>query len=456
MSSFFYAMNLPNAFVSRVAQELPQLASRLFAAIVENTPRVSVRLHGAKQAAEDLPLDAPIPWAKRAYWLKERPVFTLDPAYHAGAYYVQESSSMLLDHVLSQLPGFKRALDVCAAPGGKSLIIADRLQEDGFLICNELVPKRAEILKENVIRWGNSRISIVSGQAADLTASGCLFDFILVDAPCSGEGLFRRDPDAIGNWHLDLPAQCAQMQTSILTDILPALAPGGYVVYSTCTFGRLENEAIWQLLQAKELEPVALDFPAEWGFTDAAVLFDDMPSNKAFRAIPGYAQGEGFFITVFKKPESNVKSLQLTSEGSIPVQNDLLQLQSGLNLYSLANQQYAALPMQWSYVMRLSKRLKVIYAAGEMGMMHLQKGFVPAHALALSTDVETAFETHSFDLTQARWYLARKDFSPAKIPTGYFLINWKGHRLGWAFNKQGKFVNCFPAAYKIRMDLPRD
>jgi 16S rRNA C967 or C1407 C5-methylase (RsmB/RsmF family) len=449
-------MKLPNAFISRVQQELPELAHQLFAAISENTPRVSIRQHGTKKEAEGLPLDTSIPWAERAYWLKERPIFTLDPAYHAGAYYVQESSSMLLDHVISQLPSFKRALDVCAAPGGKSLIIADRLPEDGFLICNELVPKRADILKENVIRWGNSRVSIVSGEAADLAASGCEFDLILVDAPCSGEGLFRRDPDAIGNWHPDLPAQCAQMQSAILTDILPALAPEGHLIYSTCTFGRLENEAIWQLLQANELEPVALDLPSDWGFLDSAEVFNDMPANKAFRAIPGFASGEGFFIAAFKKPASKIQGLQPRENETTSIENPFLRLKGGLELFGLANQQYAALPKQWETVLKLSKKLKVIHAAGEMGMMHPQNGFVPAHALALSTDVETTFETHHFDLTQARWYLARKDFSPAVIPTGYFLISWQGHRLGWAFNKRGKFVNCFPALYKIRMDLPRN
>lgn len=455
MSSFFFAMNLPNAFVLRVEQELPNQASKLFSAIAENAPLVSIRLNAAKEKAMHMPIDKPIPWAEQAYWLKERPVFTLDPAFHGGAYYVQESSSMVLDAVLAQLPSYKRALDICAAPGGKSLLIADRLADDGFLICNELVPKRAEILKENVIRWGNSRISIVSGEAASIAASGCTFDLILVDAPCSGEGLFRRDPEAIGNWHPELPAQCAVMQKSILEDILPALAPGGHLIYSTCTFGRLENEAIWHQLQANTLEPVALSFGADWGFLDAANLFDDMPQSRAFRAIPGYASGEGFFISVFKKPNTKVHALKGVLAAVDRVENHAVHAQAPLELFAMAGQQFAALPEQWDYVLKLSKQLKVIYPAGEVGFMHPQNGFVPAHALALSTDVSTDFEKHTFDLTQARWYLARKDFSPAVIPSGYFLIQWQGYTLGWAFNKKGKFVNCLPAAYKIRMDLPR-
>ena len=448
-------MNLPNAFVLRVEQELPNQASNLFSTIAENAPSVSVRLNAAKNRAEHLPLNSTVPWAERAYWLKERPVFTLDPSFHGGAYYVQESSSMVIDAVLAQLPSYKKALDVCAAPGGKSLLIADRLAEDGFLICNELVPKRAEILKENIIRWGNSRISIVSGQAAALAASGCTFDLVLVDAPCSGEGLFRRDPDAIHNWHPDLPTQCALMQNTILEDVLPALEPGGHLIYSTCTFGRLENEAIWHQLQSYGLEPVVLTFPAEWGFLDAADLFEDMPRSRAFRAIPGYASGEGFFVAVFKKPEVSGHALQSESVAVDYAENPVVHPQAPLKLFAMAGQQFAALPKQWAYVLKLSNQLKVIYPAGEVGYMHPQNGFVPAHALALSTDVLTDFDKHSFDLTQARWYLARKDFSPAVIPTGYFLIQWQGYHLGWAFNKKGKFVNCFPAAYKIRMDLPR-
>ncbi len=449
-------MNLPNAFLERVAQELPEQATQLFATIGDNTPKVSVRLNTKKLQTAALPIEAPIPWAKNAFWLKERPVFTLDPAFHAGAYYVQESSSMVLDHVLSQLPTFKKSLDVCAAPGGKSLIIADRLAADGFLICNEVVPKRADILKENVIRWGNSRVSIVSGQAADIAASNCTFDLILVDAPCSGEGLFRRDPEAVGNWHPDLPTHCARMQTDILKDILPALEPGGHLIYSTCTFGYLENEAIWKLMISLGLEPIKINMPTDWGFIDAGDVFSEIPRKTAFRALPGYASGEGFFITVFQKPKLEYAAISPQRIKASTVENPGLKLQKPLALFNMANQQFAALPLQWEYVLQLSKRLKVIHAAGEMGFMHPQNGFVPAHALALSTDVEVEAESHQFDLTQARWYLARKDFSPAVIPTGYFLIKWQGHRLGWAFNKKGKFVNCFPGAYKIRMDLPRN
>jgi len=455
LSSFFYAMNLPINFVSRVERELPKHAETLFTAISENAPLVSIRMNAAKRGAKHLPFDKQIPWAKNAFWLKERPVFTLDPSFHAGAYYVQESSSMVLSAVLAQLPSYKRALDVCAAPGGKSLLIADGLADDGFLVCNEVVPKRADILKENVKRWGNSRVSIVSGEAAEIVASGCEFDLILVDAPCSGEGLFRRDADAISNWHTALPEQCAMLQKSILASILPALVPGGHLIYSTCTFGRLENEVIWHQLQAQTLVPVELHIPAEWGFIDAANLFDDMPKSSAFRAIPGYANGEGFFISVFKRSESIAFTIKNGVVKDEPIVNSFVQPKGSLKLFALAGQQFAALPEQWEYVLRLSKKLKVIYPAGEVGLMHPQNGFIPAHGLALSTDVEVDFARHTFDLTQARWYLARKEFTPAIIPNSYFLVQWDGHTLGWAFNKNGKFVNCLPAAYKIRMDLPR-
>jgi 16S rRNA C967 or C1407 C5-methylase (RsmB/RsmF family)/NOL1/NOP2/fmu family ribosome biogenesis protein len=450
-------MPLPESFVSRLYREWPQYAEQIVKAIEEGDAATSVRYNGADEERKLLPEAGLVQWSRGAIYLSERPSFTLDPAFHAGNYYVQEASSMLYDAVLQKLPAAKCALDLCAAPGGKSLILADHLRTDGFLLSNEFIPKRAEVLLENLNKWGNSRIMLSNASSAELLATGLQFDLIAVDAPCSGEGMFRKDREAVRLWHEDLPQHCRNMQDDILNAALPMLEAGGHLIYSTCTFGYLENEAIYLRLVQQGLEAVQLDFPEEWGLIDAHVQYPDIRKGTAYHAFPGYTRGEGFFVCAFQK-KSTPGQTPSTANSAYPVPEEMqlegLVTSSPLGCYKFKNQLFTATQSQAATAMHVVKHLKILRLGGEVGQ---EKGghFRAAHALALSRDVK--FGTEYLDLPQAQalWYLARKDFQPKARHQGLVKVRCEGFVLGWGMFNQNKYINLFPAQYKIRMDLPK-
>lgn len=446
-------MELPKEFIKRIKEDLPNQAEQLFATIEAANPITSLRLHLSKPHQLTWEYEA-IPWVEKGYWLNERPVFTLDPAFHAGAYYVQESASMLVDAVLKKLPPIQRGLDAAAAPGGKSTLLANHLAPTGWMIANDVVAKRAEILKSNLDKWGNSRVVVTNADLGQIRATGQVFDCILVNAPCSGEGMFRKDPESSKRWIPDLPKTCANMQGEIMADVLPMLAPGGHLIYSTCTFARVENEFRWQWLAAQGLEPINLDFPEHWGFLDVHDDFPQIPAGMAYRSVPGISRGEGFFICCFKK---NGSSTAFPSAKSVKEQQSLgtiaIELDNGLTLkegkkgvlnIGTENQ------LIWSQ--EADKQLQILRSGTEAGQWQ-GKYFVPTHALALAADLQLDVESMSLSKQMALWYLSRTNFQPGKIPDGHFLLTYNQLPLGWGFNKQGQFVNCLPASEKIRMQV---
>ena len=248
---------LPALFEERMRKLLPEESEAFFAAL-QTEPPVSIRLNPGKPVPisrlfPDEQIGLPVSWCESAYYLKSRPVFTLDPCLHSGTYYVQEASSMFLYHIFGQiLPAHPvRVLDLCAAPGGKSTLIASRLSSGSLLVANEVIRSRAGILKENMIKWGTSHVVVTNNDPADFHHLKGAFDIIVVDAPCSGEGMFRKDPGAIQEWNESNLQLCSERQQRILADIWPCLKPGGFLVYSTCTYNPGENEAILERLIRK-------------------------------------------------------------------------------------------------------------------------------------------------------------------------------------------------------------
>jgi 16S rRNA C967 or C1407 C5-methylase (RsmB/RsmF family)/NOL1/NOP2/fmu family ribosome biogenesis protein len=445
-------MNLPAAFSNRLQAELPGMAVGICAAITAGGANSSLHFNAVKPYQSKLALAQSVPWCTQAFWLEKRPVFTLDPAFHAGAYYVQEASSMLLAAVLAKLPQPQCALDLCAAPGGKSLILAEVVGTDGVLVANEVVPKRAEILAENVNKWGLGNVLLTSQSAYNLAQTKQLFDLILVDAPCSGEGLFRRDPEAIAHWRPELPQMNAQRQQQILSDILPALASGGHLVYSTCTFGEIENEAMFRWLVAQDLEPVPLHFPQAWGFSDSHDFFADIPAGHAYRALPGTARGEGFFITAFRKPGPLPRVVGSTLAEKASWNFEQANLPAHLAAYAQKNEVFLMNPTAAAVYQQLKTHIK-LYQAGVPAGSWQGAIFKPNHALALLAGLEWSGTVLELNDVQAGWYLARKAFDPKGLAEGMVLVQWKGLRLGWGWVKGGKFSSGFPAKYKIRMEL---
>lgn len=259
---------LPQALQDRLAS-LPQLDLAALNALHASGEQVtSIRRNLFKQPeAYSFSFDAPVPWCAHAAYLPERPFFTFDPLLHAGAYYVQDASSMCIWTALTQVvkttKGLK-VLDLCAAPGGKTTLLADYFH-DGVLVANEVIRSRAAILVENITKWGAGHVIVTNNDPADFTSLENYFDVMLVDAPCSGSGLFRKDPDAVNEWSPEHEQLCSQRQQRILADALPALKPGGILLYATCSYSPEEDENIMDWLMAQDdMVSVPLDLPASW------------------------------------------------------------------------------------------------------------------------------------------------------------------------------------------------
>ena len=266
---------------------------------------VSIRINQKRFNADAQPVgaDGRVPWCPEGVYLKERPQFTADPLLHAGAYYVQEASSMFLAHVLRSVcttEDMHTALDLCAAPGGKSTLLRSILPDDCRLTSNEPNRQRAQVLAENLAKWGHPNVCVTQTLAADIARTGQLFDLILTDVPCSGEGMFRKEPEAVRQWSPALVDDCATLQRSIVEDIWPALRAGGTLIYSTCTFNpeEDENNVEW-IARTLGAEVIAIPTDPEWGiFGDLRQNGDDLP---CCHFLPGHTRGEGFFIAVLRK-----------------------------------------------------------------------------------------------------------------------------------------------------------
>ncbi|MFQ3579194.1 MAG: RsmB/NOP family class I SAM-dependent RNA methyltransferase, partial [Bacteroidales bacterium] len=243
--------DLPQAFWNEI-NEITDNKQAIFEESLTMPSPVSIRKNPIK--LHDLPTGRPIPWCKNGFYLSERPVFTLDILFHAGTYYVQEASSMILEQVFEQIlyktSESKLILDLCAAPGGKSTHILSLINENDLLICNEIDKKRASVLKENIVKWGRSNVLITNNNVEDFEKYGEMFDVIFVDAPCSGEGMFRKDSFAVEQWSESLVNTCSLRQSQITQTAWQTLKTGGLMIYSTCTYNRKENEhIISQLLE---------------------------------------------------------------------------------------------------------------------------------------------------------------------------------------------------------------
>ncbi|MBR1503546.1 MAG: hypothetical protein IJ618_06670 [Prevotella sp.] len=295
-------MQLPQYFIQQTRAIFGEERFERFVKALDDESPVSIRLNPTK-AADMMPVDGePIPWCRGGYYLPKRPNFTFDPLLHAGCYYVQEASSMFLDEVLRQVSPSGRlegALDLCAAPGGKSTLLRAVLPADSILYSNEPIAKRASILLENVTKWGYENHHVTNLYPKDYRKSKAKFDLILCDVPCSGEGMFRKDPDSVKEWSPQNVDKCWQLQREIVADAWACLNEGGILIYSTCTYNIKEDEENVRWIRDElgaELVPIATK--PEWNITGSLLEGFDEP---VYRFIPGYTRGEGLFMAVMRK-----------------------------------------------------------------------------------------------------------------------------------------------------------
>ena len=305
-------VQLPAVFTEKTRLLMGEERFERYLQSFEEEPPVSIRLNPMKASPNPSKgrgvqvLDGErVPWCRHAYYLKQRPNFTMDPLFHAGCYYVQEASSMFLDEVLRQyspllLEGSGEALDMCAAPGGKSTLLRSALPKDCVLYSNEPIRNRANILLENVTKWGYENHLVTNNYPKDYRKSKLMFDLILCDVPCSGEGMFRKDEATIREWSPKNVEKCWQLQRDIVDDAWACLNAGGLLIYSTCTFNTKENEENirYFLEQYDDMEVVPINIQPEWNITGSLLEGFHEP---VYRFIPGISRGEGLFMCVLRK-----------------------------------------------------------------------------------------------------------------------------------------------------------
>ena len=442
-------MNLPEPFVSRTQELLKEELPAFLDALDYPSP-VSVRVN---DKMEYLPSDDTVKWCDAGYYLAERPVFTLDPLLHAGVYYVQEASSMFLQQALNRFVAPQSVvLDLCAAPGGKSTLISQYLSTHGMLVSNEIIRSRAYILAENLIKWGNDTVVVSNNEPKDFQRLPSFFDAVVVDAPCSGEGMFRKDAGAVGEWSEENVMMCARRQRQILTDVWDTLKKDGILIYSTCTYNREENEENVSWMETKlGAELLRLNTDA---FPEITV------SDKGYRFFPHKTRGEGFFLSVLRKT-SDAPSLRIKKQ-------DKRQQKSEFNETELKNRLIE--PENWKIhtdnnmisAFRTKFSDKVELLKSNLHIMHYGitlyeikgRDLIPHTSLALSKSIQLENVLQAeVELRDALLFLKKETISLSETEKGFVLIKYRNIPLGWVKNLGNRCNNLYPNEWRIRMKI---
>ncbi len=446
----------PQKFIERIKSQKYADADGLLKALDEPST-VSIRANPLKWGK--LPLDCePVPWCKDGFYLEKRPSFTLDPLFHAGGYYPQEASGMFMEQVYKQAAGESknlRVLDLCGAPGGKSTHMSAMIGEDGMLVANEVIRTRAMILAENLTKWGLSNSIVTQNDPSAFSKLPGFFDIMLIDAPCSGEGMFR-DQIAVKEWSEENAALCSDRQKRILTDAWPALKENGILIYSTCTFNPDENEKnIKWFTEKHEAESVKLDVSDYDGITEI-----NYQGAVGYGFYPGKIRGEGLFISVIRKTGGNAiihrgKSNYSNSKpgkDEKKIASDLTHFQE--DSIVKINDDIVSIPCSFNDYFLLSKFLKIV-KPGTRVVAVKRKNYIPSHELAMSVFLRNSvFFTLDLDLKEALSYLRRDNFSASDAPAGWILASYEGINLGFLNNIGNRMNNYYPVEWRIRMRTP--
>jgi 16S rRNA C967 or C1407 C5-methylase (RsmB/RsmF family)/NOL1/NOP2/fmu family ribosome biogenesis protein len=424
---------------------------------------VSVRINDAKVTDPgSMPflqnvLAEKVPWSSNGYYLQKRPLFTIDPLLHAGAYYVQEASSMFLEQALRQscdLSKPLKVLDLCAAPGGKSTLIQSLLHPDSLLVSNEVIKTRAGILVENISKWGGVNVVVTNNDPRDFKKVPGFFDCIVIDAPCSGSGLFRKDSNAIAEWSEQNVELCSQRQQRILADVLDALKPGGILIYSTCSYSVAEDEAIadWVKDHA-ESHSIRLSINQAWGIEETV---SEKHHCYGYRFYPDKVKGEGFFITVFKKDDAahteNYKKATakptLANKREIDIAANYLTPNELFSFLKFQDDVLAIPTVLLEEVLTLQQNLYIKKAGVNMGSI-IRNELIPSHEWALSTVAAGILPRMEVDETTALDYLRRKDIVIDTGLRGWTLLVYADLPLGLVKILPNRLNNYYPKEWRI-------
>ena len=456
---------LPTDFQIQMQHLLgPEEARLLCDSLTQSPAPVSVRLNALKPPA-GLPAAerCEVLWCAQGRYLAERPAFAFDPLWHAGCYYVQEASSMFVEQAYRTLAAAgtpRRVLDLCAAPGGKSTLWRSLLPEGSLLVANEPVRTRSQILAENLTKWGHPDVVCTSAYPDEFAALGGFFDVVAADVPCSGEGMFRKDAGAIAEWSTAAVEHCAERQWQIVNDVWPSLRQGGYLVYSTCTFNRQENEDnVWRICQQLGAEPVPIAVDPTW----------NIAGDTTGRALPVYhffphrAQGEGLFLALLRKtaeaPVSRARQGKRQAAGKKAAAPEGSREASQ---WLTDHTQFELWPADEAHLLavratladevrRISQTVKTL-TAGILLAERKGRKLIPQHALALSSQLRSeAFPQVELSRAEALAYLRREALTlPPDAPCGYVVPVYDSHPLGFLNNLGSRANNLYPPEWRLR------
>ena len=462
-------VNLPSSLI-RSLQHVKGFDEKAFIAVHESGEQItSIRINPAKQTP--FPNSQfPIPWTEYGYYLPARPSFTLDPLFHAGTYYVQEASSMFLEQALKQTVDLLKPLkilDLCAAPGGKSTLIQSMMSNESLLVSNEVIKARVNILEENIIKWGAENVIVTNNDPKDFQRLENYFDVIVIDAPCSGSGLFRKDPAAIEEWSENNVQLCSQRQQRILADVLPALKDGGALIYSTCSYSETEDEGIceWLVEQlaahgAPRVTSLQLTIEGEWGIVETQ---SEKHKVWGYRFFPDKVKGEGFFIAAFRKKSvdgSEQLAVGSRREGGskskshgLPVsETEILKqyLKNPQDFFFIDQKEEAlAIPLHLNDDLVLIRSSLYIKKAGvKMGKV-IRGELIPDHELALSTIINSSVKRIDVGAETAIQYLRREEIQVSSNERGWFLLTYLQMPLGWIKILPNRVNNYYPRDWRI-------
>ncbi len=458
-------MNLPEPFIQSL-QNVQGFDEAAFRALHESGGQItSVRLNPIKFKIQNskFNIESAVSWSSAGYYLTERPSFTTDPLFHAGAYYVQEASSMFLEEALQQMVDLSeplKLLDLCAAPGGKSTLIQSLISTQSLLVSNEVIKARVTVLTENISKWGAANVIVTNNDPKDFARLPDFFDVIVVDAPCSGSGLFRKDPNAIKEWSEQNVELCNQRQQRILADVFASLKPGGVLIYSTCSYSELEDEQICDFvcndLNAASLQIKVDEFPG---------IVETKSENKnafGYRFYPDKIKGEGFFIAAFKKQQLEIEeerdngkdrkkskhSTPKLSAKEIEIVKPFVNNAAGY-FYILQNDSVIAMPNHFENDLAIIQSSLYIKKAGvKMGTI-IRNELIPDHELAISNLLPSNLVAVNVEKEDALQYLRKQEIKIDTNLKGWALICYQQLPLGWIKILPNRINNYYPKEWRI-------
>lgn len=437
----------PPAFIVRMQAQLGSSGYQAFIDTLNGSSPTSIRLNPYKLITK-FDHEEQIAWCANGRYLTERPSFTFDPLFHAGTYYVQEASSMYVEQawkLVNPDNNTVRVLDMCAAPGGKSIHLAALMNGESLLVSNEIVPNRNKVLQENITKWGIANIVVTQNKPEDFAKLKNFFDVILIDAPCSGEGLFRKDKDALNEWSEQNVAMCGMRQQDILKHAYTCLKPGGYIIYSTCTYEPVENDENITFAETLGMHRLSLPIVVE-GIKDTGL---------GLQFYPHLVKGEGFYISVLQKnTEENYEEVYANPKAMgnhtrhADILGKYLQQPDAFNAIEKGDMLIAMPKNIQRSIQLVSAALNVRHAGILLGTFK-GKDFLPAHDVTINIHINKSLPWVEVTHEQAITFLRSE---PIKVDTdtrSWCIVKHQGHNLGWIKVLDNRSNNYYPKEWRI-------